>query len=190
MKAITVLFLCLSSAHVAIAGHSKPNEHDIAAIVQAVEDEIYDWGYENRYANIGTTGAISSPTDVPIFISPELDDDGSGSVIYRFMPFGEVLRRFAFRADGVAVLWGDPLNGFPASQPDTKTIYLHDEDICAFKQRAVRAYFTVDPDVSRRRREEAGRRQIVRVGHSQFLEGPANKISPSRESRRWGASSR
>ncbi len=167
MKAITVLLLCLSPSQAAIGNHSKPTERDVAAIVQAVEDEIYDWGYEKDFTNIGTTGAISSPTDVSIFISPELDEDGSGSVIYRLMPFGEVLRRFAFRPDGRAVLWGNPCNGFPA-----------DDEICAFKQRAIRAYFTVNPRVSRTRREEAARRQIVRVGHSEFLDGRSNKDSP------------
>lgn len=169
MKAIAVFFLCLSSYQAALAQHSRPTDPQIAAVVQAVEDEIYDWSYEKDYTNIGTTGAIGSPTDVPIFITPELDD-GHGEVIYRFMPFGEVLRQFAFRPDGLAVLWGNPWNGFPASQPDTKTIYLHDDDICTFKQRAIRATFTVDPDVTRTRREEAAKRQTIRVGDSQFLE--------------------
>jgi hypothetical protein len=181
LKTIAVLLLCLSSSQTAIGNHSKPTERDVAAIVQAVEDEIYDWRYEKDFTNIGTTGAISSPTDVSIFISPELDEDGGGSVIYRLMPFGEVLRRFAFRPDGIAVLWGNPWNGFPATHPDTKTVYLHDDDICAFKQRAIRAYFTVDPGVSRTRREEAARRQIVRVGHSQFLDRRSNKNSSSRK---------
>jgi hypothetical protein len=169
VKAITIFLLCLSSSQAALAQHSRPTHRQIAAIVQAVEDEIYDWSYEKDYTNIGTTGAISSPTDVHIFITPELDDS-HGEVIYRFMPFGEVLRQFAFRPDGLAVLWGNPWNGFPASQPDTKTIYLDDNDICAFKQKAIRATFTVDPDVPRARREEAAKRQMIRVGDSQFLE--------------------
>jgi hypothetical protein len=169
LKILTVLFLGLLFSQTALADHRKPTPGEVAAIIQAVEDEIYDWSYENDYTNIGNTGAISSPTDVPIFITPDLDDDGSGSVIYKFMPFGEVLRRFGFRPDGLAVLWGKPWNEFPASQPDTKTIYLADDDICAFKQRALRATFTVDPDVSRARRQEAIQRQVIRLGSSQFL---------------------
>lgn len=183
MKAITVLLMCLSLSHTALANHPKPTDRDVAAIVQAVEDEIYNWDYESKFTNIGTTGAISSPTDVPIFISPELEDDGSGRIIYRLMPFGEVLRRFAFRPDGIVVLWGNPWNGFPATQPDTKTIYLHDDDVCEFKQKAIRAYFTVDPQVSRARKEEAARRQVIRVGHSQFLEGRSNKNTRTRNAR-------
>ncbi|MGA8368438.1 MAG: hypothetical protein ACLQMT_06345 [Candidatus Acidiferrales bacterium] len=175
MKAIAVLLLCLSSSQAAFADHSKPTPRDVAAIVQAVEDEIYDWGFENDYTNIGTTGAISSPTDVPLFIFPELNDDGRGGVIYRFMPFGEVLRQFTLLPDGMVVLEGNPLNGFPATQPDTKTIYVDDDFICAYKQKAIRASFTVDPNISRARREEAARRQVMRVGHSQFLEGRSNK---------------
>jgi hypothetical protein len=170
LKAIAALLLSLLSCQGALADHRKPTTGEVAAIVQAVEDEIYDWGYENGYTGIGNTGAITSPTDVAIFITPDLDDEDSGSVVYKFMPFGEVLRRFGFRPDGLAVLWGNPWNEFPASQPDTKTIYLDDDDICAFKQRALRATFTVDPDVSRARREEAARRQVIRLGSSQLLE--------------------
>jgi len=185
LKTIAVLLLCLLPSPQALppasAGH-KPTERQVAAIVQAVEDEIYDWGYEKDFTNIGTTGAISSPTDVPVFITPELDDDGKGSVIYRFMPFGEVLRRFGFRPDGMAVLWGNPWNEFPASQPDTRTIYLNDDDICAFKQRAIRTTFEVDPDVPRARREEAIHRQIIRFGHSQFLETRPKKNSRKKAS--------
>jgi len=170
------LFLCLVSVAVdAVGGPSKPTEQNVAAIVQAVEDEIYDFGYEKDFVNIGSTGAIDSPTEVPIFISPDLYDDGHGVVIYKYMPFGEVQRRFAFRPDGVAVLWGKPINRFPASQPDTNTLYLRDDDVCAFKQKAIRASFTVDPNVSRARREEAAKRQKVRIGFSEFLEGRAKK---------------
>lgn len=177
MKHVIVLYLFwLVSASVASpVGNSKPTEENVAAVVQAVEDEIYDYGYEKDYVNIGTTGAITSPTEVRIFISPELYDDGHGLVIYRFMPFGEVERRFAFRPDGLAVLWGKPLNHFPATQPDTNTLYLDDDSVCAFKQRAIRASFAVDPNVPRARREEAGKRQKVRVGFSQFLEAHRTK---------------
>lgn len=174
--AVFCLFLCtLSVAVAAVGGSSKPTEQNVAAIVQAVEDEIYDYGYEKDFVNIGSTGAIDSPTEIPIFISPELYDDGHGTVIYKYMPFGEVERRFAFRPDGLAILWGKPINHFPATQPDTNTLYLHDDDVCAFKQRAIRASFTVDPNVSRGRREEAAKRQKVRVGFSQFFEGHPKK---------------
>lgn len=93
MKAITFLLFCLfSSSQMAPPANHRPTDRDIAAIVQAVEDEIYDWGFERDYTNIGTTGALGEPTDVTIFIHPEIDDRGVGGVIYRLMPFGEVVR--------------------------------------------------------------------------------------------------
>jgi hypothetical protein len=178
LKAIAILLLCFSASQTAPAEQSKPTERQIAAIVQAVEDEIYDWGYEKDFTNIGTTGAISSPTDVPLFILPEIDDKGFGGVLYRLMPFGEVVRQFALRPDGMVVLEGNPWNGFPASQPDTRTIYIDDDWVCAYKQKAIRATFTVDPAVTKARREEASRRQVTRVGYSQFLETHSKKKLP------------
>jgi hypothetical protein len=174
MKAIAVFFLFLAPLQATFASHSRPTERNIAAIVQAVEDEIYDYGYERTFVNIGSTGAINSPTEITIFISPELDD-GHGSVIYKYLPFGEVWRRFAVRPDGLVVLWGKPENRFPATQPDTNTLSLRDDDVCAFKQKAIRASFTVDPNVSRARREEGARRQEIRVGYSRLFERHAKK---------------
>lgn len=150
---------------------------EVAALKKAILDEIYDWGYEKDYTNIGTTGAIDEPTDVTIFIYPEIDENGWGGAMYRLMPFGEVVRRIWFRPDGTAILWGNPWNGFPASQPDTRTIYLDDDWVCAYKRKAIRATFTVDPNVSRARRQAAVERQIIRVGHSHFLETRPAKTS-------------
>ena len=130
---------------------SKPSAQDIAAIVQAVENEIYDY-------------------DVPLYISSEMYDDGHGVVIYRFMPFGEVQRRFAIKNDVTAVLWGRPLNRFPATQPDTNTLYLRDEDVCNFKVKAIKTIFTVDPNVPIQRKKDAAGRQLSRIGFSQFLD--------------------
>lgn len=151
-------------------GQQKPSTQDVAAVVQAVEDEIYDYGYEKDYVNIGTTGAISSPTSVELFVSSEFYDGHHGVVIYKFMPFGEVQRRFAIGTDGMAVLFGKPLNRFPATQPDTNTLYLRDEDVCGFKQKALKAAFTVNPDIDLVNRRNAAKRQLQRVGYSQYFE--------------------
>jgi hypothetical protein len=148
----------------------KPTDQNIAAIMQAVEDEIYDYGYEEDFTNIGSTGAIGSPTQVPIFISPVLYNESHGVVIYKYMPFGEVQRRFEIRPDGLAVLFGKPENHFPATQPDTNTLYLNDDDVCSFKQKAIRASFTIDPSVALSRRKEGAKRQLLRVNYSQFEE--------------------
>ena len=174
LKAIAALCFGLIFSQVALAEHHKPNEREVAAIVQAVEDEIYDWGYQTDFTGVGNTGAITSPTDITLFVFPDVED-GRGGVLYKFMPFGEVVRLVWFRPDGMAVLEGNPLNGFPASQPDTRTIYIDDDFVCQYKEKAIRTTFTVDPDVPRARREEAARRQVVRLGSSQFLESSREK---------------
>lgn len=92
---------------------------------------------------------IELPTAVPVFISKLSVGEKEGAVIYRLMPFGEVLRGVRLRGDGLAVLGGSPGRGFPGTPADTKTVYLDDDFVCKFKSKALRATFVVDPRVSR-----------------------------------------
>jgi hypothetical protein len=51
------------------------------------------------------------------------------------MPYGEVLRDFVIRRNGLVVLSGDPQNRFPQTQEsNTKTVYLDDDKVCGMKQ--------------------------------------------------------
>lgn len=68
------------------------------------------------------------------------------------------------------VLYGDPELDFPAQQPDTKAVYLDDEDICGFISSAMKATFTVDPNVSSQRIAGAEKRQMRRVHYSSRLD--------------------
>jgi len=169
LRALVVLLVNCLCCQCALADHRKPSAQDVTAIVQAVEDEIYDWGYEGKFTGVGNTGAIDSPTDITLFIYPDIEDR-RGGVLYKLMPFGEVVRQFDLRADGIVVLEGNPLNGFPSSQPDTRTIYIDDDFVCQYKQKAIRATFRVDPYVSQARRREAIQRQVLRWGHSHYLD--------------------
>jgi hypothetical protein len=175
MLGIAILLLAASPCGTANAqfpavGTTKPlPSASVPKIVQAIEDEIYDYKQENSFTNIGSTGAINGPTKVAVFISKTVSDRNVGWVLYKDMPHGEVLRRFLIRSDGLVVLYGDPGLDFPAQQPDTKTIYLPEEDVCHFIASALKAVFTVDPDVSKQRIAEAEQRQLLRVKYSYRL---------------------
>ena len=152
-------------------GSSKPlPESVVPKIVTAVEDEIYDYKQEQSFTNIGSTGAIGVPTKVSLYIEKSISDRNVGWVLYKDMPHGEVLRRFIIRDDGLVVLYGDPELDFPAQQPDTKAVYLPEEDICRFIASALKTTFTVDPNVSKQRITEAEHRQLLRVKYSYRLD--------------------
>jgi hypothetical protein len=57
------------------------------AVIQAIEDEIYDWGCQN---SVDLVAVEISPGkfQLPGYINPVIVD-GRGEVIYKFMPIGE-----------------------------------------------------------------------------------------------------
>jgi hypothetical protein len=177
MKSLVILLLCIGSlslcsqAQFHSIGSSKPLPDSVVPnIIMAVEDEIYDYKQEESFTNIGSTGAIAVPTQVSLFIEKSVSDRNVGWILYKDMPHGEILRRFIIRDDGLVVLFGDPEIGFPAQQPDTKTVYLPEEDICSFISSALKTTFTVDPNVSKQRIAEAEHRQMLRVRYSYRLD--------------------
>jgi hypothetical protein len=107
----------------------------------------------------------SSRTRVPLYIDPMVED-GEGQAIYKLMPYGEVLRLFHVHDDGTVVLDGDPELGFPASQPNRKTVYLKDSDVGQMKRDWVKAFFGVDLSPSPEMVQDAVRRQKQRTGFS------------------------
>ncbi len=74
----------------------KITDAEVKAVIQAVEDEIYDRGYEKEYGDVDVPPACGprrSATCIRIYINPEIDADGTGGeVIYKLMPYGEVFR--------------------------------------------------------------------------------------------------
>lgn len=157
----------VSRAQFAPVGTEKPlPSSSVPQIVQAIEDEIYDYKQEGSFTNIGSTGAINVPTEVAVFISKSVSDRNIGWVLYKDMPYGEVLRRFVIHENGLVVLYGDPELHFPAQQPDTSTLYLAEEDVCKFVSGALKASFSVNPKVSHERILDAEKRQLQRVKYS------------------------
>jgi len=163
----TALMSVPSHAQFHPIGSTKPlPESAVPNIVMAVEDEIYDYNQQQSFTNIGSAGAIGIPTKVPLYIAKSISDRNIGWVLYKNMPHGEVLLRFIIQDDGLVVLYGDPEIDFPAQQPDTKTIYLDDDDVCRFKSQSSKTFFVVDPKVDEKRVEEAEHRQLQRVHYS------------------------
>jgi len=149
----------------------KTSESDLRAVVQAVEDEIYDYAYEKKFYHMGenVAGATSATrTSMRIYVDPEIDStDESGRIIYKLMPYGEVLRDFVIRRDSLVVLSGDPQNGFPQTQESsTKTVYLDDDEVCRMKHDWIKSYFVVDDSPSPERVQDAIKRQKLRTGFS------------------------
>lgn len=56
------------------------------AVIQAIEDEIYDWGCQNSVDFVGRE-ISRDEYELPVYMNPIIRD-GRGEVIYKFMPIG------------------------------------------------------------------------------------------------------
>lgn len=175
MKLIAYLLLALSALPVKAqtAGHHPRNTKALVpAVVQAVEDEIYDLGHEKLYFLIDDNkGGDKSPAKISLYVSKTLSPNGTGVVLYKDMPYGQVYRYFDVEKNGLVHLSGDPTGGFPPTGGSMLTIYMTDEQVCAFIHKSYKSFFVVDPDVSQKRLHEAEERQIERTGYSFRLKG-------------------
>lgn len=141
-------------------------KEQIAALVQAIQDEIYDYGYEAEYENL-----TSAPGEakVPIYVNPHLIQPAVGEVIYKLMPYGEIERIFELGKNGFVVLDGDPENGFPPNGgPSIKTVYLSDRYVTGAKLTWVKCHITVLFNPSTATLLQAAGRQKERVGFSDY----------------------
>jgi hypothetical protein len=175
MKLLTLLLALLSLSIPASpqAQKRKVSDSQVKAVIQAVEDEIYDYGYQKQFYQMGKdvgTSPNAPRSRIRIYIEPEVDaEDGGARVIYKLMPHGEVLRDFVIRKDGLVVLSGNPQNGFPPTQEaSTKTVYMDDDEVCQMKHDWLKEFFVVDDSPSPERIQEAAQRQKARTGFSDW----------------------
>lgn len=154
------------------------SDAQVKAVVLAVEDEVYDFGYEKHFDLVGPAPR-PGVTRLPVYITPTLHD-GEGKVIYKLMPYGEVIRGFHFGKRGLAVLEGAPDSGFRPTEPNLLTVYLDDDDVCRWKHEWLRRYFEIMDVPPRELVKEAGERQKQRVGYSAQEVPPASqrKLQP------------
>lgn len=167
--ALLVSVLAAVSQAGTIASH-RMSRTDTKSLALAIEDEIYDRGYEGDYFPIG--GAVGEAvsdtrTVVPMYVDPVIDG-GEGRVIYKLMPYGEVLRLFHVHRNGAVVLDGDPELGFPATQPNRKTVYLRDAEVSGMKRAWIKSSFKVMLSPGDQRLRESAQRQKLRTGFSEW----------------------
>lgn len=170
-----VIVSCVLAYSFLSLGQSAPETQDklavnsvAPAVVQAVEDEVYDLGEEGEYFLIDNQGAgDTKPAAISIYISTEISADGHGIAVYKLMPYGEIYRYFTVRHDGLVVLSDDPHKGFKPTGGSMLTVYMSNDTVCDFiTHRSIKSSFVVDPEVSRGRLGEAIQRQLKRTGFS------------------------
>ena len=166
----TVLIFLLCKAY---AQTSKGSRHltpqEIQTITNAVQDEIYDYGYFKSFYQIGQN--VGTPENwssrLRIFINPMYDLAGEhGEIIYKLMPFGQVYRLFFLDPEKGVQLDGDPQGKFPITQPSHLTVYMDEDDVCHDEQTWTRSSFTIDTKPSAAIVKAASKRQKARTGFS------------------------
>jgi hypothetical protein len=181
---LLVSLLLIASSPSSAQGVTKIRltQSETKALVQAVQDEIYDREYQGYFfPEGGPVGDVisESRTRVPLYVDPVVED-GEGEAIYKLMPYGEVLRLFHVHDYGMIVLDGDPELGFPASQPDRKTVYLKDSAVVRMKRAWVKSSFEIAlsprpqtiQDVVRRQKQRTGGFSAWEFAHSKGSKKP------------------
>lgn len=136
-----------------------PSEKDAAK--QAIVDEIYANSLQGYVADVGlkTSNSVYSLT---VYFKPSLNADKEGWVIYKLMPYGQVLRMFTIRNDGIAVLFGNLRDHFPPTEPSYLTVYMNDDELCRNEKEWEKDFVEVHLIPTRDRVSAAHRRQRQR----------------------------
>jgi hypothetical protein len=152
-------------------GMPRLTGEQVKAVILAVEDEIYDYSQESSFIFAGTTS--KAPTDrsatLSLYVNPDINVDGTGEVIYRDLPYGEVLRDFHIGNGGIVVFDSDPQIGFPVTQPSHLTEFMDPSELSKDKEHWLRGEFTIQIDPPKELVIRAAKRQLKRVGFSDFL---------------------
>jgi hypothetical protein len=176
MFRVFILFFVLQSLSTAwaVVDDKKQTQlysAEIDSIKEAIQDEIYDYGYYKDYLQIGKN--IGTPahwiSQSPMYINLINNADGeSGEVIYKYMPFGEIDRLFHFGRGKKVILDGNPQNEFPKSQPSQKTIFMDQEDVFEREAHSIKGFFLIDAKPNVETIKKASQRQKERVGFSDW----------------------
>jgi hypothetical protein len=174
--AFLALFSTMIPTATAIAAPSL-TESQKAALVSAIEDEIYDYKLERNFELVGKR--LSNGTvEVPLFITAE-STNSDYKLIYRLMPYGELYRLATTSSDGLVRLFRNPNIGFPPDSPAMLTLYYDDGVICAAKQQSLKNTFIVELHPSKQTLQKAIANQKLRYGFSNL----AREIAKRRQLR-------
>jgi hypothetical protein len=142
-------------------------ESEINAVIEAIQDEIYDLNLEKDMDLVGKK-VKNNPDEVlvNVFFQPDVIDNSRSWVIYKLMPEGEILRMYELGRSGRIYLHGKP-GEFRITQPDYPTVFMDDDELCKLKHDWTRRRFVVDanPDpklVAAARERQRARRQAAR----------------------------
>jgi len=173
-KMLVLLFCMLMAVPARAVKEEGPvTPEDQKAIALAIEDEIYDRAVQGYYSDLG--GSVGQyKARVQFYIEPYIRA-GVASLIYKFMPYGEVYRVFWIRDDGLARLDGNPDIGFPPTQRNYLTVYGDDDSLCKRKREWLKFYFVIDVQPTKERIAEAVARQKKRTGRSVWEEKQEEK---------------
>ncbi|MBZ5697136.1 MAG: hypothetical protein LAN18_01165 [Acidobacteriia bacterium] len=165
------LFLMLCLATALLAGRSQQKrpirEAEINAVIEAIQDEIYDLNLEKDFFSVGTTTKDNRDQEIlNVYFQPDVLDNSRSWIIYKLMPDGEILRMYEIGRSGRIYLHGKP-GEFRITQPDYPTVYMDDDDLCKLKHDWIKRQFIVDtnPDprlVAAARERQRARRQASR----------------------------
>lgn len=175
----TLFFLLSAGVPSRASSYRRLTPHEVKMVKQAVEDEIYDYGYYRDFYQIGEN--IGTPKHwvarVRIYINPVYNShDGYGQVIYKLMPYGKIYRLFYIEAKDRIRLNGDPQNHFPITQPSRQTVFMDDEEVRRFEQSWTKSFFVIDTAPSMDTIRSAAQRQKARTGFSDWeYEHPEQK---------------
>ncbi|MGB6131549.1 MAG: hypothetical protein WBG54_07200 [Acidobacteriaceae bacterium] len=129
--------------------------------VEAILDEIYADNLEGYVPDVGQR-VTSSEYRLTIYFKPTLNANGEGWAVYKLMPYGQVLRMFTLEHNGMAVLFGDPHNKFPPTEPSYLTVYMDDSELCRLEEQWPKQRIIVQLHPSPQRVDEAKQRQSER----------------------------
>jgi hypothetical protein len=162
MRLMTTVFLVLVA--VAPVGRAQGpasqgpavTDSEIRLVVTAIRDEIYTNGYEPRYLDLQSDS-------IALYVSPQRKA-GEIWVIYKLLPFGEILRAVSPSPDGsLMLLAGNPENGFPPTRSTAMlTLYLKDDSVIRDKAQWKRVWFSIDTRPSVAEKDLARQRQARR----------------------------
>jgi len=160
-----------TSAWGRVAKYRHLRAAQITALKEAIEDEIYDYHYYDRFYQLGENiGSLQHwVARIQLFINPLYDTgDRGGQVIYKFMPFGQIYRFFYIEENGSIKLDGDPSGGFPPSQPSSQTVFMNEDDVCRLMRTWRKTSIVIDTEPTREMIQRAAQRQKIRKGFSDW----------------------
>lgn len=146
-------------------------QHDIDAVLLAIQDEIYAGGCAPEFADIGKEVSGGERTNqINVFFDRSFHD-GYSWVIYKFWPFGEVNRMYWVDKEGLAHLAGHPDWDFPPTEPSYLTVYMGDRELIHLKSTWERVPLDIQLSPSAQRIHQAEQRQLERGGNVGVCQG-------------------